>query len=70
MFPERQLGPHRDWKEEIQFLDNLFPNGAAYTVGKVNGDHWLLYLTSPDEVYTPTKPAMVRFSDMTIERNA
>ncbi|KAJ7675061.1 S-adenosylmethionine decarboxylase [Mycena rosella] len=47
MFPERQLGPHRDWKHEVEFLDNIFPNGAAYTVGKVNGDHWLLYMTGP-----------------------
>ncbi|KAF8210081.1 S-adenosylmethionine decarboxylase [Mycena galopus ATCC 62051] len=46
MFPERQLGPHRDWKYEVEFLDNIFPNGAAYTVGKVNGDHWLLYITA------------------------
>jgi len=44
MFPERQSGPHRDWKEEVQYLDNIFTNGAAYTVGKVNGDHWLLYI--------------------------
>ncbi|RPD78232.1 S-adenosylmethionine decarboxylase [Lentinus tigrinus ALCF2SS1-7] len=49
MFPERQHGPHRDWRAEIEFLDNLFPNGAAYTVGKVNGDHWLLYLTAPSD---------------------
>lgn len=49
MFPERQLGPHRDWRAEIEFLDQIFPNGAAYTVGKVNGDHWLLYMTSPGE---------------------
>ncbi|CCM00407.1 uncharacterized protein FIBRA_02437 [Fibroporia radiculosa] len=49
MFPERQVGPHREWKAEIDFLDQIFPNGAAYTVGKVNGDHWLLYMSSPDE---------------------
>ncbi|RDX50180.1 S-adenosylmethionine decarboxylase [Lentinus brumalis] len=49
MFPERQLGPHREWRAEIEFLDNLFPNGSAYTVGKVNGDHWLLYLTAPGD---------------------
>ncbi|KAG6813662.1 hypothetical protein H0H92_008899 [Tricholoma furcatifolium] len=46
MFPERQLGPHRDWKQEVEFLDKIFTTGAAYTVGKVNGDHWLLYMTS------------------------
>lgn len=44
MFPERQLGPHREWKDEVEFLDRIFPDGAAYTVGKVNGDHWLLYM--------------------------
>ncbi|KAI0655951.1 S-adenosylmethionine decarboxylase [Cubamyces menziesii] len=53
MFPERQIGPHREWKAEIEFLDNLFPNGSAYTVGKVNGDHWLLYLTSPGDSSSP-----------------
>jgi len=55
MFPERQLGPHRGWNEEIKFLDNLFHNGSAYTVGKVNGDHWLLYITGPEESYTRLK---------------
>jgi S-adenosylmethionine decarboxylase len=49
MFPERQLGPHRDWKQEVEYLDNIFKDGAAYTVGKVNGDHWLLYLTTPEK---------------------
>jgi S-adenosylmethionine decarboxylase len=47
MFPERQLGPHREWISEVRFLDDIFPNGSAYTVGRVNGDHWLLYMTGP-----------------------
>ncbi|KZT58890.1 S-adenosylmethionine decarboxylase [Calocera cornea HHB12733] len=62
MFPERQLGPHREWGEEVRYLDAFFRNGSAYTVGKVNGDHWLLYLTSPPNsiygsrlrMYTPS----------------
>jgi S-adenosylmethionine decarboxylase len=49
MFPERQPSPHRHWTDEVGFLDGIFANGAAYTVGKVNGDHWLLYLTCPPE---------------------
>ncbi|KAF8342309.1 S-adenosylmethionine decarboxylase [Cantharellus anzutake] len=61
MFPERQHGPHREWKDEMDYLDNLFPkhNGAAYAVGKVNGDHWLLYLTTPpgdDQFSNPDEP--------------
>ncbi|KAF9962105.1 spermidine resistance protein [Modicella reniformis] len=49
MFPERQLHVHRDWKDEVAFLDRHFEHGAAYTVGKVNSDHWCLYLTAPQD---------------------
>ncbi|WRT66147.1 S-adenosylmethionine decarboxylase proenzyme [Kwoniella shivajii] len=50
-FPERQQGPHRDWSDEVRFLDTVFGTaGAAYTVGPMNRDHWLLYLTSPNTV--------------------
>lgn len=56
MFPERQTGPHRDWKEEVQFLDNLYPGGAAYTVGKMNGDHWLLWLIDRTTTSLPPSP--------------
>jgi len=47
MFPEQQLGPHREWRAEVEYLDAIFKTGAAYTVGKVNGDHWLLYMIPP-----------------------
>ncbi|KAJ1032521.1 hypothetical protein NDA16_000544 [Ustilago loliicola] len=44
MFPERQKGPHRDWMLEVAVLDRFFDYGSAYTVGKMNGDHWLLWM--------------------------
>ncbi|CAO1626030.1 unnamed protein product [Parajaminaea phylloscopi] len=49
MFPERQKGPHRDWQLEVQLLDSFFADGSAYTVGKTNGDHWLLYMCCPGD---------------------
>ncbi|KAI0268611.1 S-adenosylmethionine decarboxylase [Gloeopeniophorella convolvens] len=57
-FPERQKGPHREWKNEVEYLDKIFHNGAAYSVGKMNGDHWLLYITNPSDgtPNTPTFP--------------
>ena len=72
MFPERQLGPHRDWKQEVEYLDQIFTNGSAYTVGKVNGDHWLLYLTSAEGYSAAIPPhthveAEDRHIDYTIE---
>lgn len=72
MFPERQVGPHREWNREVEFLDNIFHNGAAYTIGKVNADHWLLYITGLDTptIVSPSVP-IVHFqdprSDYTIE---
>ncbi|KAH8592802.1 putative S-adenosylmethionine decarboxylase proenzyme [Bisporella sp. PMI_857] len=52
LFPDKQHGPHRSWKSEVQFLDDMFIGGSAYMVGKMNGDHWYLYLTTPN----PTPP--------------
>ncbi|KAL7316266.1 spermidine resistance protein [Mucor circinelloides] len=48
MFPEKQLGPHRSWEEEVNYLDNHFDNGASYVIGNTNAEEWYLYLTSPD----------------------
>ncbi|KAH7057590.1 adenosylmethionine decarboxylase [Linnemannia elongata] len=47
LFPEKQVHVHREWKDEVEFLDRHFNNGSAYTIGKVNGDHWCLYVTAP-----------------------
>ncbi|ETW81043.1 hypothetical protein HETIRDRAFT_476828 [Heterobasidion irregulare TC 32-1] len=66
-FPERQKGPHREWKNEVQYLDGIFENGAAYTVGKVNGDHWLLYITNPSSDASNSPVAFSQRTDYTIE---
>jgi S-adenosylmethionine decarboxylase len=55
LYPEKQHGPHRSWKEEVRFLDHMFSGGSAYMVGKMNGDHWYLYLTSPNMTLTPPR---------------
>lgn len=55
LFPDKQHGPHRCWEKEVEFLDNIFDGGSAYMVGKMNGDHWYLYLTSPNTNITSSK---------------
>ncbi|KAA8573730.1 hypothetical protein EYC84_005296 [Monilinia fructicola] len=30
LFPEKQQGPHRSWKDEVKYLDDMFLNGSAY----------------------------------------
>jgi len=53
LFPDKQHGPHRSWKQEVKYLDDMFEGGSAYMVGKMNGDHWYLYITSPGRTLTP-----------------
>lgn len=53
LFPDRQRGPHRSWRDEVKSLDRLFLGGSAYMIGKMNGEHWYLYLTEPNTILTP-----------------
>lgn len=53
LFPDRQRGPHRSWRDEVRSMDKLFVNGSAYMIGKMNGEHWYLYLTEPHTTLTP-----------------
>lgn len=55
LFPDKQEGPHRSWKQEVKYLDDMFEGGSAYMVGKMNGDHWYLYITSPNSALTPPR---------------
>ncbi|KAJ6107590.1 hypothetical protein N7523_008913 [Penicillium sp. IBT 18751x] len=53
LFPDRQRGPHRSWRDEVRNMDKLFQGGSAYMIGKMNGEHWYLYLTEPHTLLTP-----------------
>ena len=61
LFPDRQHGPHRSWRDEVNSLDKLFLGGSAYMIGKMNGEHWYLYVTEPNTMLTP--PASPVLSD-------
>lgn len=67
MFPERQRGPHKDWLDEVKFLDKFFENGNAYNVGKVNGDHWLLYMSSNEQQLPIRNHSFTTPPDITLE---
>uniref|UniRef100_UPI00398F575A S-adenosylmethionine decarboxylase proenzyme isoform X4 n=1 Tax=Pristiophorus japonicus TaxID=55135 RepID=UPI00398F575A len=48
--PAHQEYPHRNFQEEVEFLDMVFPNGAAYCMGRMNSDCWYLYtLDMPED---------------------
>lgn len=52
-YPDQQRGPHRSWRDEVRALDRLFHTGSAYLIGKMNGEHWYLYITEPENQLTP-----------------
>ena len=53
LYPDQQRGPHRSWRDEVRYLDKMFMGGSAYMIGKMNGEHWYLYITGPGTQLTP-----------------
>jgi S-adenosylmethionine decarboxylase len=51
--PDQQRGPHKSWRDEVHYLDQRFQGGSAYMIGKMNAEHWYLYITGPDTQLTP-----------------
>ncbi|WPH03844.1 Hypothetical protein R9X50_00672700 [Acrodontium crateriforme] len=57
LYPDEQRGPHRSWRDEVRYLDKMFKNGSAYMIGKMNGEHWYLYITGPGSALTSSMHA-------------
>ncbi|RPB19880.1 S-adenosylmethionine decarboxylase [Terfezia boudieri ATCC MYA-4762] len=53
MFPDRQEHPHKSWPDEVKFMEQMSLRGSAYQVGRMNGEHWYLYLTNANTMLTP-----------------
>ncbi|XP_065156012.1 S-adenosylmethionine decarboxylase proenzyme isoform X2 [Atheta coriaria] len=45
--PDLQVTPHQHFDQEVELLDSLFNDGAAYCLGPVNKDCWFLYTLNP-----------------------
>ncbi|ODV92529.1 hypothetical protein CANCADRAFT_17174, partial [Tortispora caseinolytica NRRL Y-17796] len=68
LFPDRQLHPHRSWEEEVSHLDQYFPDGAAYSIGKVNSPHhWHLYMKNASCSPTEASEVIDELFDETLE---
>ena len=42
-FPDKQISPHQTFATECQTLDRYFSNGGAYTIGRINENHYNFY---------------------------
>lgn len=62
MRPELQEKPHRSFDDEREVLDELFEDGSAYCLGRMNRDCWYLYTLNPLEDFIG-----VQVPDQTLE---
>jgi len=67
MFPQKQMHPHQSWKDEVDFLERWFGNGSAYMLGRTNGEHWYLYMTTPGSELSPPLTPQSEMEDMEFE---
>ncbi|XP_012940067.1 S-adenosylmethionine decarboxylase proenzyme [Aplysia californica] len=49
--PELQHHLHQSFDKEVEHLDNMFKNGAAYVLGRMNKDCWHLYTLEDGNVH-------------------
>ncbi|KAH9828352.1 Adenosylmethionine decarboxylase [Teratosphaeria destructans] len=69
LYPDQQQGPHRSWRDEVRYLDKMFLGGSAYMIGKMNGEHWYLYITGPGtQITPPSTPAETKTQHLPLPR--
>ncbi|KAK7107674.1 S-adenosylmethionine decarboxylase proenzyme-like [Littorina saxatilis] len=66
--PELQHGVHQNFENEVQELDKIFPNGSAYTLGRINRDCWYLYTLEDEGVTQPDQTFELLMWDMCPEK--
>ncbi|KAL8579536.1 hypothetical protein ACOMHN_025489 [Nucella lapillus] len=68
--PELQIGVHQNFENEVQELDKVFPNGSAYTLGRINRDCWYLYTLEDEGITKPDQTFELLMWDMCPEKMA
>ncbi|CCD27261.1 adenosylmethionine decarboxylase SPE2 NDAI_0K00700 [Naumovozyma dairenensis CBS 421] len=50
MFPLKQRSIHKNWNDEVDYLNKFFANGRSYLVGRNDKEnHWNLYVTDTNK---------------------
>lgn len=68
MFPENQRSIHRNWNDEVNYLNGFFINGSSYVIGRVEqNDHWNLYVTKTNTELCAEDETASQEDDVTLE---
>ncbi|GFN90096.1 S-adenosylmethionine decarboxylase proenzyme [Plakobranchus ocellatus] len=62
--PELQHQLHQSFDKEVSLLDDMFSDGAAYVLGRMNRDCWYLYTLENGEVNQPDQTFELLMWDM------
>ncbi|KAH9525200.1 AMP deaminase [Bulinus truncatus] len=62
--PELQHYLHQSFDKEVDHLDQMFTNGAAYVLGRMNKDCWYLYTLENGRVEQPDQTLELLMWDM------
>lgn len=65
--PHLQQAPHQTFQQEVDVLDDFFPGGGAYTLGRLNSDHcWHLFTTDncTDGLKIPDQTLEILMNDL------
>lgn len=49
MFPERQRSIHKNWQDEVDYLNQYFKGSSHYVIGRIDNSHWHLYVATNGE---------------------
>lgn len=65
MFPDKQKPIHRNWRDEVEYLNKFFINGTSFLVGKNAEDksHWNLYITETNRELKTVEDSDVEVND-------
>lgn len=61
LYPDCQHGPHTHFDHEVEFLNNFFEGGQAFTMGSLTGDHWNLYIADYHDHPIPRPQNTIEF---------
>jgi S-adenosylmethionine decarboxylase len=64
VFPEHQPSPHKNFNEEVEYLNKYFPHGSGYIIGPLSEDHWYLFTADYRDLTTRVS---LRAPDQTFE---
>jgi S-adenosylmethionine decarboxylase len=62
--PELQHKIHQNFEHEVALLDKQFNNGAAYCLGRINGECWYLYTLDNIGVVEPDQTLELLMQDL------